>query len=525
MKNKLFILFKNNLINTYQVKKTTPKKLILIIVVGLYILGSLIGSLYMFLKTMFDKLLTSGIADYFIPILMIIATIFSFFFTIFSAKSVLFDSKDNNLLLSLPIKRSTIFTSRLLVLIFMNFLINLLFMIPGLCIYIKNISCTIIFYIMIPIILILLPVIPTILASLFGYVVAKITALSKRKNIVEIICYILFIGIYLFFITKAKNLLFLLTDNVLLLNNIIKYIGYPIYLIEKFLVTNNIIYIGIYIIINLSLFTLFVLILSKKYFSIISRLSSHSKKGVYKEKQLISKSKREALNIKEIKRYFSSAIYVFNTAFGVIFFLIGSVASIFYKPDVLTKLVSTNIELDSYSLVLYFMLMVVGFTMTTNSSISIERNNFWILKMLPIETKDIFASKKHVNRLVTLPAVILGLIIFTISSYITPLQLLILVVICIIYNLFICNFGLICNLLFPKMDAINDTIIVKQSAASFVGIMVPLVFTIIIIGVLSTLNLSFQNMALIILAFVIVLWIISNRVLYTWGIKKFKEIA
>ncbi len=524
MKNKIFLLFKNNLINTYKLKKISKKKLILILFAVIYIVFSLFMTIYMLLNGIFDTLSGMQLTNFYIPISFSLTTIFSFFFTIFSAKSGLFDNKDNDLLLSLPVKKSDILTSRLLVIILMNFLITVMFFIPGLYIYLSNVSVPWTFYVSMIAMIIASPIIPTVLASLFGYFVAYITSKAKHKNVIEIICYSLFIIIYMAFMGFSNDLLMKLLSNVTLLTNILKYVFAPIYLISQGISTNNLMYTLYFIIINAVVLFLFIYFLSKKYFNIISKLSTTKTNSNFHMTSLASSSIKKALAKKELKKYFSSAIYVFNTAFGLVFFLIGAIASLFYNQQELLAMISMEAGFSSNMLVFCFMLFVVGFTVTTNSSISIERNSFWILKMLPIKVKDIFQAKTFVNKIITVPLVIVCLIMFMIGSYITALETLLLGLIAIFYNAFIANFGLIVNLALPKLDALNDTVIVKQSAASFVGIMVPVVlamgFIFIVTTIKTTSTILFSGTALVFL----ILYLFSSLVLNTWGNKKFKEL-
>lgn len=525
MKNKLWTLFKTSVVNTFKFKKMSNKKKILISLLVIYVGFSLIFTIFSVLNTIFNTLSEANLTSYYLIILFALTSLFTFFFTIFSAKSCLFDNKDNNLLLSLPIKKTTILLCRLLIITGYNFILSLFFLIPGVGIYLTNVNGGVVFYISIVLMIIALPIIPTILSSLFGYLVAYITSRVRRKNIIEMICYILFIAIYLLFMNKANSLLTLFTTNVSLMNNILKYVFFPLYLLSKGILNNNILYTIYFVLINLVILYLFIKVFGVKYFKIIFNLSAEKTRSNFKMKELASSSSYKALIKKELKKYFSSAIYVFNTAFGLVFILIFAVGSFIYNPSQILEMLNFGFKPTSFILVLYFMMFVVGMTITTNSAISIERKSFWILKMLPVEVKQIFNAKKFVNKIITIPVVLISLILLIFSSYITIPEALGLMIICIIYNAFIANFGLICNLMFPNFNAINDTVIVKQSVASFIGIIFPLLLVIIMIVLTSGLNVN--NIFLIGLYLVIslVLYIISRVMLNTWGIKKFNKLS
>lgn len=522
MKNKLGIILKTKLTNTYKVKSITKKKLLLYIILFLYIAASIFIMLNEFLTNLYEMLLSNHLQNYYLTTLFSLSSLFVLFFTIFSTKNALFDNKDNDLLFSLPIDKKIILLSRFIGISIYNFILSLFIIIPGLFVYFSNEFLELHALLVIILLTLCSNIIPTILASLFGYLIALITSKSKHKSRIELISYILFIGLYMLIVYQENNLLELFMKNPDLFTKILKYIFFPIYLINLSITESNYLYIFLYLLCTFGLLFLFIFLLNKKYYQIIMRLKIEKSPANFKMSTLKRNSPMLALTKKEIKRYFQSAIYVFNTSFGMILLLIASVASFFYKPIELLSMIGEDATSNSFMLVLYLILFTVSFSATTNSSISIERNNFWILKMLPMKEKEILKAKKYVNLLLILPVAILSLILFLSSGYITGLELLALIIITIFLSLTIANFGLICNLLFPKLDASNDTVIVKQSTSAMIGIMVPIIFVVIYIVITESFS---QNLIIITtLILSIFLSIITNLILNTWGIKKYRSL-
>ncbi len=523
MKSKLLLLLKTNFLNTYKIKSSSKKKKFALLFLIIYVIIAIFTSLGMFFTSLFKSLNTVGMENYFITIIFAVASLFSFFFTIFTAKSALFENKDNNLLLSLPVKKNDIFASRILMLTIYNFVLGLAIIIPGLIVYFRNVDVSFIYLISIILLLVFFPIIPTILSSLFGYLVASLTSKTRKKSMFELIYYTLFIGIYMIIMTNGNKLLTSITDNPVILNNIMKYLFFPIYLVFKSLSTGNILYLLGIIIINVGVLSIFVRLLGKNYFKVISRLGKFKTTSNYKMKSIHSKSIKKALIEKEFKRYFSSAIYVFNTIFGVFIIAVASIASLFYSPEVLSSLIGES-SMSSFSLVYMALIFVISLTVTTNSSISIERENMWIMKMIPVSTKDVFNAKTFLNRIILIPVAVLSLFLFFLSGYITLTEMALLLIFTVIYNAFISNYGLISNLLFPKLDAASDAVIVKQSAASLMGIMGGVAIFGIISGVVMSMNVNNITLLLISIAFSTVIYVISKIILNTWGVKKYKTI-
>ena len=118
--------------------------------------------------------------------IMLISVTVTFVLSIFEPKSELFECKDNELLLSMPIKSSDILIARILVVLIYNYLIDAVIMLPALVIYgiyshnIFGILGGVLAYL-------LIPVIGVSLASAVGFVVAKISKLFKNKTIVTMV--------------------------------------------------------------------------------------------------------------------------------------------------------------------------------------------------------------------------------------------------------------------------------------------------------------------------------------------------
>lgn len=525
MKNKFAIILKNSLINTYKLKSMTKRKMLLILLLVVYVFSSIFVIFNDFFGNIYTMLNSINLNMYYLTIIFSLASVFSFFFTIFSAKNALFENKDNDLLFSLPIKKDLILLSRLFSILIYNFVIGLFMIIPGVYVYFINVHLSLKTVMIVILLIIFSSIIPTILSSLFGYLIAFITSKFKNKNIIELISYIIFIGLYMLVISNGDSLLTFFANDPKLLNTILKYAFFPIYLINLSITSNNLLYIVFYVLINIVVMYLFVSLLNKIYYKLIVNLKVSKTFSNFNMKKASGNSPIISLIKKELKRYFSSAIYVFNTSFGVLILLIFSVASFFNNSSELLSIIGSDLSLNSFMLVFYLMLFVIGFSVTTNSSISIERNNFWILKMLPVTPKEVFRAKKSVNLVLLIPTSIICLILLKISEYITTMEMLILILISILFSITIANFGLICNLLFPKFDAPNDTVIVKQSISSMVGIMTPLIFLIIYVIAINSFELSQNVIVWTTICLFIFLLVITNFILNTWGIKKYKKLS
>lgn len=526
---KLWLLLKTHFANSYNLKKLTQvnkKRMVLYGILAAYVIFSLFITFFGYAKGAADFLKQYNMMPYMLTLFFIGSLFSTFMFTVYNAKSSMFNSNDNDLLLSMPIKSSTVLASRLIYIMIWNLLTSLFVMVPAFVVYAMNVDVTFAYYIYALITLLLIPVIPTILASIVGYVIAYFTAKSNIKNWFEIILSFAFIfGIY-YLMGNINNILNYLVNNVSNFDQILKWAFYPVYLINEIFNQNNVLSFIIYILLNVGLFIIFTYILSIKFKKIIAKLQEDRSKSNYVMTGLKTSSVDKVLFIKEVKRFLSSPIYVFNTSTGILILLVGAIATVFYDADQILGAMGVSGFTDIYMFLIPFILFVVFLSCTTSASISLEGKNYWILKTLPVHPSKVFKGKIYLNLALVLPVTFIALIITYFTLKLKLIELIILMLIALIGSLVSSQFGLLVNLKFPKMDAVNDTVVVKRSASVMICVLVPMAI-IFGLGSLYTLiseYLTFNILIVIITILLVAIACVESYLLRTWGVKRFKEI-
>ncbi len=200
------------------------------------------------------------------------------------------------------------------------------------------------------------------------------------------------------------------------INDILTKIYYPvgayITLINKF---DIIVFIKL-LLINIIPFILFILLGDKYYFNIISTSNNNTSKKNKNKKELFKKNTPiKALTIKELKRYFSSPVYMFNTIFGLLLVLVLTILLCIKGNSIIEMLLSNEeLSIDISMPVIYYILVLFSCLMTsiTSSSISLEGKTINITKSLPISERYIFKSKIIYPYIIELPFVIISELMF-----------------------------------------------------------------------------------------------------------------
>ena len=159
--------------------------------------------------------------------------------------------------------------------------------------------------------------------------------------------------------------------------------------------------------------------------------------------------------------------------------------------------------------------------------ISLEGKSFSILKSLPVKTQLIIISKVISATIIMIPVILLGDVIMFIRFNFSIIEILMIIIGSIILPLVSETIGIIVNLKYPKMDAENDTEVVKQSMSSMISVFIGMALSFITIFFLvMLLNIGVSNIIVLILSnlFYIIIFGLLLIYLNRYGSRDFNKI-
>ena len=458
----------------------------------------------------------------------------SFIEGIYKSQGILFETSDNDLLFSLPIKKSTIFFVRILKLLVFQILFNTMFLLPCMFVYAYFENPGVSYYLLSFLMLIIAPIIPTVLSCIIGYLIKGISSKFKSKKLIQTIFSLIMLLVIYFLSFSMNNVVDNLQSNALNINNTLSKINfatnYYINLINEF----NLLDFLKLILINFIPLILLVYLGSIYYFKIIFNFKEtnvkHTKYKVHENK--IS-TPLKALVKKEFNKYITTPVYMINTLFGGILLLIMTIAFCTNTTsliDLFNKSENTNISIymvyNYLPKIFYGMVLFGSFTTSiTSSSISIEGTKINLLKSLPVDIKTIFKSKIIFSNLVLMPFILLSDLIFLISFKINILDIVFIILASILVPILTSLLGLYINLLKPKMIFKTETEVVKQSIAVVISVYTGIFLLSISIGLLFIFN---NNLNLVVILELLVYLLSIFMLIYLLkrkGEQKFKEIT
>lgn len=533
--NSLFSVLKATFINDWglnafskSINNKKEKKKAMYSFMGMAIGAIAIGYMVtLYALLMADTLEQVGLLQLIVLMGILFSTVITFFSSLYKAQGSLFTSRDYDLLMSLPIKPSVIFASKMINLLLMNWLFTLFAVLPPTIIYfIRSENISLLYFVILMITIWFIPLIPVSISAFTAIIVSYFASKFKYKNLTTILGTIIVMVVIMGVSFKMQSILeYILANATSILDGINK-VYPPIAYLLVALTEVNFIEAFKFIAISSITFILFILAFSKIFKLINSRLGESYKKANYKMTSLKTSSPLIALTNKEIKRYFSTPIYVLNTAVGMVMVAGGAIATLFIDGEVLAMYLEIPYVEKLFPLMILALIVFgIGLSTTTCSSISLEGKSLWIIKSLPISEKDIFIGKILLNLIITIPLTLVSNMFYFIGLKFSITYLIWNITISIVYCIFAAVLGLLINLYLPKLEWSTPTAVVKQSAAVLINMLVTFGIIGLSVGAFMLLDVTNINMFLFVILVMLVV-ILSGAwiVLCKQGVEKFREL-
>ncbi|MGL5693675.1 MAG: putative ABC transporter permease subunit, partial [Peptostreptococcaceae bacterium] len=455
------------------------------------------------------------------------AVLFSLFTTLYKSSSYLFEARDFEMLISLPIKESTILVSKIFMLLISNYLFTAPFIFITGIVYAMKMDMGIIYYINLVLMFLCIPLIPMMISSVVSFLLGSISSKMRFKNAVLIIGSIVLLVGYLGIVSQLETIGKTILENSSSIIEGVKKIYFMSFYYVEGLVNTDLLSTIKFITISFGLFIIFSALFGKQYRVINGKMKESYKVNKYEEKELKTSNVIQALFEKEVKRYLSSYIYVLNTSVGMIMLMVFTGGLVIFGADKVSQILQLNLDLTFMKVqILGVILFCVVMTCTTYCSISLEGKNLWIVKSLPIKEMDIFKSKIKLNLLMNMPISIICFLMISFKMKFEPNFIIVGSLVIGAMAVLIALLGLYLNLLYPNLDWKNEVAVVKRSF-SMIAVML---FSLVYVGLFGFIYFKFNIMnvtsflvvpVVSTLILILVIW----NLLKTKGIEMFRKIG
>lgn len=391
----------------------------------------------------------------------LIALFLGVFGSIFTTYASIYQAKDNDFLLSMPIPVSRILMVRLSGVHALGLLYELIVMVPTLMVWFLVVPFSGIgglFALLIPLIL---SVLVLTLSAVLGWVVALILKRVKHKNIVGTIASLAFIAAYYYVYSQAYSMLREILLNAGVLGDRLKSVLFPLYHMGL-AAEGNVLSMGIFTAIVGVFFGLVYVLLSRNFLNLATAKQGGAK-TVYRERRAKTRSIDGALLYKELRRFLGSFNYFMNCGLGIIFMPIAAVLLIWNAADIRAILSVAELQEFLPLLAAGGICLVATFNDITSPSVSLEGNNLWLVQSFPVSGKQALMAKLHLHLTLTVLPVIPLVAVVEWLVQPAPIFAILIPIITALFILLTGSLGLVINLKMPVLNWTNEIVPIKQS--------------------------------------------------------------
>lgn len=393
--------------------------------------------------------------------------------SVFSTFSGLYKAKDNELLLSMPVPPRLILLSRMIPVYGLSFLYSALVWLPAsIRFWVTSSPNTP--QIVLPLVLtFFIGLAVTVLSCFFGWLVALLSSKVRNKNLATIVLSLVFlIGYYVIYfrINTLLQQLLLYADTI---GSAVSGWLFPVYVLALG-ASGKVGSALIFMLIQVVLFAVCWWILSRTFLK-IATTGSTAKKKEFRETEVVRTSTAgQALFRRELKHFVSSPACMLNCGLGLLVMLFLAVFSLIKAP-VLREKLATLAAIPFVTealpvLVACAVCLLVSMDPITAPSVSLEGKRLWIVRTLPVETKEILQAKVKLHTLLNAIPAVICTVAFGIALQVSLSGIVFAALTVLTYIWFTGDLGLFLNLQKPNLDWTNETVPVKQSLAVLISI-------------------------------------------------------
>ena len=480
VQNLFLSMFSNGKIKEKKVKKKNPLTVALIGLLAVYVVGCLIGSVALMFSPLAEAFgAIPGLNWLYFALAGIMVFLLTFVGSVFSVQNLIFNAKDNELLLSMPVPTHYILASRVASLFVLDLFYAAVMAIPmiGVYFYHHGFSLSLLAFYIIG--LLLLIIFSAAVTAFCGWAIAIISTKFKKSNFIQIILSVGFFMAYMVFAMNMREYLEKLLTNGETIAAAVKKAMPVFYWFGKACVDGSLASTALLAVTAIIPFILGCMLISKSFIRIATTKKSANKKK-YVAKELSSSSAKVALLKKEFARFFSMPMYILNSATGGMMLVLFAVVMLVKGDEMGFDMIFVAAP-EMEKLMPLIIAAVIGLCSSmcnpAASSISLEGSKINVLRSMPVNSDDFFFAKYAVNFIVGFIPLNVAVVFFAISFELEALTCIALYVSAVCF-LALCSFiNLTANLLMPRFSWQNEMVVIKQSGAVLIAMLVGMAAT------------------------------------------------
>lgn len=392
-----------------------------------------------------------------------VALFIGVFGSAFNTYNMLYSSKDNDLLLSMPIPAKAIIGSRVTCVYLLGLLYSGIVIVPAYAVYFFTagnpwgILGAFAFTAVVT-------VVTACVSCLLGWVIAKIAGKLKNKSIITVIIAIAFFAAYYVVYFRIQEIIGALIENAAEWGEKIRGSAYAIYLFGR-LGEGDPLACAVFVC-GTALVAFLIFTLLKKTFFNIAGATPAVKKTVYREKPVKVSGQDSALFRRELGRFLSSPLYMLNCGLPALLLPVAGALMLWRGRSAFTAL--TEVAGLSSGFAAVAVCTAICFVSVMGNgiaavSVSLEGKNLWIIKSLPVAPKKALDAKLRLDFSVYIVPLIFAGVCAAVSVDAGPVCRVLVALVPVLFHVLTTFGGLLIGLKLPELNWTNEAIPLKQS--------------------------------------------------------------
>ena len=469
----------------------------------------------------------SGLGWLYFAMLAVMAFALMFVGSVFTAKSQLFEAKDNELLLAMPVKPGDILLSRMASLLLLNLVFELVVALPAALAWVQYGAPSAFGVVAFALLLLALPMFAAAISCLFAWLLSLLTSRMRSTTAVTMVLSVAFMLLYMVGCFRLNSYVAQLAASGTQIAGSLRAV-LPLYWLGMCVADGQVWQLAVTLVWLLAPFALAYVLLSRGFIRIVT-----TKRGSvrirYEKKRMQAASADTALYRRELARLTSSAGYMLNAGLGLVFELALAVLLVVKRQSVAELLNQMAfLRQAAAPAALLVGMMMSGMVFFTAASVSLEGAGYWIVRAMPVQTRQVLRAKQRLSAsLCLLPGLLLT------ASMIAVLQLpaaaaALLAACQFLFILLAGNVGLMEDLRHANLHWVNETQAVKQGMGSLLTMLILWGLT-LAVGAIYFAVLASRMTQTAFLAAVLVLlgglYVLSERWLAVHGTRRFEQLS
>ena len=414
-------------------------------------------------------------------LMALIATVFGVIGSVFATQSQLYNAKDNDALLSMPIPAWQILFARMLGLYIQICIFEAIVLLPAAAAYMLTVRLSFAGGLSAVLSLLLLPLLGLTLTCLLGWLVALISSKFNNKSFVTVAFTVLFLGAYYFVYFQAEKLLEQIIANIDAVASGLKAALFPLYCMGR-ACSGSAVHLLLFAVLSAAPFALMYYILAKSFRKIATAAPATAKRAYRAAEACRAGTPHAALLKRELRHLGSNAVYITNAAMGTLFMVALTVAAVIKSGDVrefLTEMFGSSVAATASAAAIA---LTAGMNLLTACAVSLEGVSISLIRSLPVTPQQVLRAKLELHLMLTAaPAAICACVMSAALGAGVP-GALAAVIFAFAISVLFGALDLMINLKMPYLNWTTEAVAVKQGGSSGVSMLVNTLITLVFGG-------------------------------------------